>query len=238
MKNLRKSVIANEAKQSGNVIKTYSAVIFDLDGTLVDSLADIADSMNRVLADEALPTQEIEQYRYFVGNGIRRLVENCIPREKRSEELVERCFARMTEDYGENCVNKSRLYDGVAELIAELAARGTRMSVLSNKADAITGKVCRALLPVESFVEIRGASEQFPRKPSPEATLFIASRMNIEPSEVFYLGDTSVDMLTACAAGFFPAGALWGFRSADELLAAGAAVLLSAPDECLNYFRQ
>ena len=218
--------------------KTYSAVIFDLDGTLVDSLADIADSMNRVLSDEGLPTHELDRYRYFVGNGIRRLVESCIPQEKRSEDLVECCFARMTADYENNCVNKSRLYDGVADLLVELAARGTKMSVLSNKADAITGKVCRALLPVEHFVEIRGASEQFPRKPSPEAALFIASRMKVEPSEIFYLGDTSVDMLTACTAGFFPAGALWGFRSADELLAAGAAVLLNVPGECLNYFRQ
>jgi phosphoglycolate phosphatase len=217
--------------------KTYSAAIFDLDGTLVDSLADIADSMNRTLAYEGFPTYELDRYRYFVGNGIRRLVEHCIPQERRSEEVVERCFARMTEDYENNCVNKSRLYEGMFELLAELAAGGTRMSVLSNKADAITRKVCRSLLPVEHFVEIRGASERFPRKPSPEAALFIASSMKVEPSEVFYLGDTSVDMHTACAAGFFPAGALWGFRSAEELLAAGAEALLKTPSECLNYFR-
>ncbi|MDR2563704.1 MAG: HAD family hydrolase [Prevotellaceae bacterium] len=216
--------------------KKYSAAIFDLDGTLVNSLADIADSMNRILESEGFQTYDTDDYRFFVGNGIRRLVENCIPKEKRNAETVERCLALMIEDYGANCVNKSSLYEGISELLAELAARGTKMSVLSNKAEAITAKVCRRLLPVESFVEIRGASEQFPRKPSPEAALFIASRMEVEPSEIFYLGDTSVDMHTARAAGFFPAGALWGFRSAGELLEAGAEVLIKTPSDCLNYF--
>lgn len=215
--------------------KTYKAVIFDLDGTLLDSVADIADSMNRVLAVEGLATYNYEQYKYFVGNGIRKLVERCIPQENRTDARLERCFEHMMTDYAENCTVKSRLYDYIPELLTELAARGVKMSILSNKADAITQKTCTAFLSAWSFDVIIGASERFPRKPSPDAAMFIASQMNVQPDDVFYLGDTSIDMLTACAAGFFAAGALWGFRTADELLNAGAKTLLKTPMEVLRH---
>jgi phosphoglycolate phosphatase len=192
--------------------------------------------MNMVLAEYGYPEYGYNQYKYFVGNGIRRLVERCIPPEYSSPGNVEKVFRAMVEVYGNNCVNKTRAYDGIPELLDGLTAKGIKMAILSNKTDSITQIVCDKMFCDWKFEIILGATNDFPKKPNPKSAIFVADSLSIAPEDVFYLGDTSIDMETACAAGFFPAGAGWGFRPKDELMSFGAMFIADNPPDCLQFF--
>jgi phosphoglycolate phosphatase len=216
--------------------KKYKAIIFDLDGTLINSIPDIADSMNETLSDFGYPQYKYDQYKYFVGNGIRRLVERCVPPEYSTAENVENVFRKMVEVYGSNYANKTRVYEGIYELLDGLSEKRIKMAVLSNKTDGITQKICNKLFPNGYFEIILGATDGFPKKPNPQSALFVAARLSSVPEDVFYLGDTSIDMETACAAGFFPAGASWGFRPQEELISFGAKFIANNPTDCLKFF--
>lgn len=206
-------------------------VLFDLDGTLVDSLADLAHSMNRVLADQGLPTHPIQAYRYFVGNGIATLVRRALPAEAQQQDLIEECAHRMRREYALHWADTTRPYPGIAELLDALTAGQIEMAILSNKPDELTRKVVKTLLPDWDFAVVAGARETLPKKPDPAGALRIASLLHREPAEFLYLGDTNTDMQTARAARMFALGALWGFRTADELKENGAQALLSVPME-------
>jgi phosphoglycolate phosphatase len=216
--------------------KKYKAIIFDLDGTLINSIPDIADSMNTVLSRYGYPQYNHNQYRYFVGNGIRRLVERCVPPEHSTPENIENIFRTMVEVYSDNCLNKTAVYDGIRELLDGLAAKQIKMAILSNKTDSITQTICDKLFSGNRFEIVLGSTNRFPKKPNPQSALFVASSLAVSPCDVFYLGDTSIDMETACAAGFFPAGAFWGFRPADELRSFGAQFIAHTPTDCLQFF--
>jgi phosphoglycolate phosphatase len=216
--------------------KKYKAIIFDLDGTLINSIPDIADSMNEVLSRYGYPQYNHNQYKYFVGNGIRRLVERCIPPEYVISENTENIFRTMVEVYSNNCINKTRVYEGIYELLDGLSAKQIKMAILSNKTDSITQKICDKLFHNNHFEITLGATNNFPKKPNPKSALFVSERLSVSPDEIFYLGDTSIDMETACAAGFFPAGASWGFRPAEELISFGAKFIANSPNDCLHFF--
>jgi phosphoglycolate phosphatase len=216
--------------------KKYKTIIFDLDGTLINSIPDIADSMNEVLAAFGYPQYKYNQYKYFVGNGIRRLVERCVPPEYATPENVENIFRTMVEVYGNNYANKTRVYEGIYELLDGLSTKQVKMAILSNKTDAITQKICNKLFGDNHFEMILGATDRFPKKPNPQSALFVAESLAAAPEDVFYLGDTSIDMETACAAGFFPAGTSWGFRPKEELISFGAQFIANKPVDCLNFF--
>jgi phosphoglycolate phosphatase len=216
--------------------KKYKAIIFDLDGTLINSIPDIADSMNEVLSRYGYPQYNHNQYKYFVGNGIRRLVERCVPPEYSTPENVENIFRTMIEVYSDNCLNKTVVYDGIPELLDSLAAKRVKMAILSNKTDSITQQICDKLFHNRHFDIVLGSTGNFPKKPNPQSALFIAKSLSVSPEEIFYLGDTSIDMETASAAGFFAAGAFWGFRPADELLSFGAKFIANTPNDCLQFF--
>ncbi|MDR1340844.1 MAG: HAD family hydrolase [Prevotellaceae bacterium] len=216
--------------------KKYKAIIFDLDGTLINSIPDIADSMNEVLQAFGYPQYRYDQYRYFVGNGIRRLVERCVPPEHSSPENVENVFRTMLKVYGNNYANKTRVYEGIYELLDGLSAKRIKMAVLSNKTDGITQKICDKLFRNRHFEMILGATDSFPKKPNPKSALFVAENLSVSPEDIFYLGDTSIDMETACAAGFFPAGTSWGFRPEEELVSFGAKFIAGKPIDCLRFF--
>ena len=207
----------------------YRAVIFDLDGTLADTLEDIADNMNRVLAAYGFPAHEYDAYRYHVGNGLRNLVIRCLPEDARSEDIIVACHDRMVAEYHANFINKTRLYDGIPELLDRLSAQRIKMAVLSNKAESLTHKICNQLLKNWKFDAILGAGDNFPRKPNPASALFISALMGIAPSDVCYLGDSDVDMKTATAAGFYPVGVSWGFRPKEELTENGAKRIIDHP---------
>jgi phosphoglycolate phosphatase len=216
--------------------KKYKAIIFDLDGTLINSIPDIADSMNEVLLSFGYPQYRYDQYRYFVGNGIRRLVERCVPPEYSTPENVENVFRTMLKVYGNNYANKTRVYEGIYELLDGLSAKRIKMAVLSNKTNSITQKICDKLFRNRHFEMILGATDSFPKKPNPQSALFVAESLSVSPEDVFYLGDTSIDMETACAAGFFPAGTSWGFRPKEELISFGAEFIANTPPDCLRFF--
>jgi phosphoglycolate phosphatase len=215
---------------------TYQAVLFDLDGTLLDTLADLGNAVNRVLAARGLPTHPLDAYRYFVGEGARLLVTRALPENRRDAAPIAACLAGFQADYDQNWQVETRPYPGVADMLDALSARGLKLAVLSNKPHDFTQRCVRELLPRWTFDPVFGLRETVPRKPDPAGAIEIAARLNIPPANFLYLGDTATDMQTARAAGMFPVGALWGFRSAQELAESGAEVLLEEPEGLLGFF--
>lgn len=213
----------------------YKAVLFDLDGTLLDTLADLADSMNAALAREGMPTHPAEAYRYFVGDGVANLVRRAVPADRRDDRpLGENLAAAMRAEYRRRWDAKTRPYDGVPELLAELARRGLRTAVLSNKPHESTCLCVGKLLAFHRFGAVQGVADGVPLKPDPAGALGIADRLDVAPADFLYVGDTGTDMRTAVAAGMYAVGALWGFRPADELAAAGARKLIERPADLLD----
>jgi phosphoglycolate phosphatase len=210
----------------------YAAVLFDLDGTLVDSIADLADAMNYALALQGLPGHELPAYRLMVGEGVETLVRRALPAERSA--LVPRVLADFRDRYAGHYADKTLPYPGIADLLARLSAAGLKLAVLSNKREDFTQAVVRALLPGARFEQVRGERANVPRKPDPTAALELARDLGVAPSACAFVGDTAVDMDTARSAGMVAVGVLWGFRSKEELLSHGAKVLLAHPLELLD----
>lgn len=213
----------------------YRAILFDLDGTLLDTLDDLADSGNAALRALGFPEHPAEAYKLFIGDGVENLARRALPPERRDPATVAECVGRYREEYRRRWADKTRPYDGISELLDTLVARGVPMAVLSNKPDEFTQLCVARLLPKWRFAVVLGEGPSVPRKPDPAGARQIVARLQVPPEAILYVGDTSTDMQTAVAAGMFPAGALWGFRAADELLAHGARILLAHPlDVCFS----
>jgi len=212
----------------------FKAVIFDLDGTLLDTIEDLADSMNEVLAGFGFPGHDLQAYKFFVGEGVEVLVRRALPGESQSEELVQQCLKNYREAYGKRWDQKTRPYDGVPEMLDALTGLRLPLAILSNKPHDLSRLVVAKLLPRWDFKRVFGARASVPKKPDPAGALEIAQELMISPEHFLYLGDTAIDMKTALAAGMFPVGALWGFRTAEELTAAGARVLIEKPLDLLQ----
>ncbi len=208
---------------------TCKGIIFDLDGTLADTLEDIAGSMNRVLQLHGFPVHAIEGYKLLVGRGLDNLVRQALPRDSRLPEVVSACLAEMMADYEVHCLDKTCLYNGIPEMLQDLSGREIKMAVFSNKAEPLTHKIVDQLMGNIPFKKVLGARTDLPKKPDPEGALRISGMLGISPAHMIYMGDSDVDMITATRAGMFAVGVLWGFRSGEELLANGAEVLLSSP---------
>lgn len=212
----------------------YKAVLFDLDGTLLDTLADLSNSMNSVLERYGWPTHGPERYKYLIGDGVENLVRQALPESRRDETTLAACIKMMREEYGRRWAETTRPYPGVPELLDGLAARNMLMAILSNKMDDFAQLTVARLLPGWSFQVVQGARPGVPKKPDPAAALNIAAALELSPAEFLYLGDTGTDMATAVAAGMVPVGVLWGFRPAEELTASGARFLLQQPADLLK----
>lgn len=213
----------------------FKALIFDLDGTLLDTIGDLTDSMNLTLSRFGFKGHDQEAYKYFIGDGIEALAQRALPPENRDEEMVARCVKAMREEYALRWDKKTRPYPGIPQLLDTLTQKGWPISILSNKPDDSTRLVVAKLLSRWSFQIILGSRPSVPQKPDPTAALEIAGLLNLSPSQFIYLGDTGTDMKTALSAGMFPVGALWGFRTAQELLDQGARVLIEKPLDLLSY---
>lgn len=209
----------------------FRAILFDLDGTLLDTLADIANAANAALTRMGLPTHSIDKYRRFVGDGAGCLARRVLGEAGRDEKMLEQCRQAIAEEYQKRWAENTRPYPGLPELLGELNARGVPMAVLSNKPHEATMTVVEFFFPGNPFRIVRGAQPGVPIKPDPTAALRIAAGLHVEPERFIFLGDTDTDMKTAVAAGMFGAGALWGFRTAEELAATGAQALLRTPAE-------
>lgn len=216
-------------------IMIFRAIIFDLDGTLLDTLRDIGEAMNRVLTAQGFPKHAIDAYKYFVGNGAKPLVHDTLPETARSPEMVEHYLKIFLEDYGQNWSVNTRPYPGVSELLDALRAQGRKMSIFTNKPQQFALNCVDRLLPHWSFDHIVGQQDGFPRKPDPAGALRIAKSWGIPPSEILYIGDTGTDMQTAVAAGMCPVGVLWGFRERKELEEHGAQLVLERPQDLLSF---
>lgn len=215
----------------------YKAVLFDLDGTLLNSLEDLADSTNAVLARRGFACHELEKYKYFVGDGMYNLLRRALPAEQQDDAFIKQCVVEMKEEYSRHWGDKTKPYPGVIELLQSLREKGLKMAVLSNKPHEFTQVVIEKYFPGH-FDLAYGERTGIPRKPDPQGALDIAEAMQLAPAEFLYLGDTNTDMRTAVAAGMYAVGVLWGFRPAEEILAAGAKVLIQHPSELLKMLEE
>lgn len=209
---------------------TIAAVIFDLDGTLLASLEDLADAVNIALAAHSLPTHPLEPYKYFVGDGMETLVRRAAP-EGTPDAVVSAVFARVRQEYAKNWACKTRPYDGIVSMLEKLTAMRVPLAVLSNKPHEFTEEVVRHFFPHTAFTAVQGSPLGGRAKPEPDMALGIATRLSLEPGKIAFMGDSRTDMDTAVNAGMLPVGVLWGFRPESELVAHGAKVLLGHPSE-------
>ena len=212
----------------------YKGVIFDLDGTLLDTLEDLADSVNRVLQDKGLPTHSTEAFRYFVGSGAAMVVSRALPPEKRTE-LAADCLEAFLKEYNRNWNMKTRPYSGVSELLDALTAKSIEMAVFTNKPQHFAELCVQEFLSAWKFKMILGQRDGFPLKPDPAGSREIARCLDILPQECLYLGDSGTDMKTAVSANMFPVGALWGFRTEKELRESGAVEVIRRPTDLLKF---
>lgn len=211
------------------------AVFFDLDGTLVDSLGDIADAMNHALAHHGLPTHQEPAYRRFVGEGVRELARRAVPAGR--EDLAGPVLETYRAYYDEHLFDRTASYPGIPALLATLAEQGVVMGVLSNKSDSFVKRLVERLLPGVAFARVYGERPGVPRKPDPTAVLGMAAELELVPGVCGFVGDTAVDMETARAAGMYGVGVTWGFRDAEELHAHGARAVATTADELLAALR-
>lgn len=207
------------------------AVLFDLDGTLVDTLADLAASANFALKSCGYPEHPVEKYKYFVGNGITVMLSRASG--KTEAEVTDRLLPVFMNRYHKHFCDKSSVYPGMPETITEIRIRGIKTAVITNKADEMARIILDKLYP-ESFDAIFGQRDGFPCKPDPSLTLLAMKELGVKPEDCIFTGDSGVDMQTAANSGAYGAGVLWGFRTAEELTENGAKILISSPRELLK----
>lgn len=204
------------------------AVLFDLDGTLTNTLQDIADAMNRALSLHALPEWPVDAYRTLVGDGAKVLAQRAV---RDRQELAQSVQAEYQAYYERHNLVASKPYDGVPEMLHALQAAGLKLAVFSNKPDADTRHVVAHFFPDIRWTAVRGQVEGVPVKPDPAGALLVADALGVPPADILYLGDTSTDMRCAVSAGMLPVGALWGFRDEEELRQSGAKHIVAHPSQ-------
>ncbi len=218
---------------------SYRAAIFDLDGTTANTLENLAFCANTVIAEFGLEPVETERYKYFVGDGSRVQMQRLLSyRGKYSgaedDAYLEEVFIRYLDFLSEHCADGVVPYEGMTGLIKELNLRDVKCSVFSNKPHKQACKVVASIYPEGSFVDVLGQMDSYPRKPDPTGALRLAKKMQAEPSECIYVGDTNTDMQTGKNAGMYTVGVLWGFRDREELEKAGADIIVSEPADILK----
>ncbi|MCI9037167.1 MAG: HAD family hydrolase [Oscillospiraceae bacterium] len=206
------------------------AVVFDLDGTLLDTIPDIAGALNRALAACGLPTHPVRRVETFVGGGIRDAVRKAVPADTPGETL-ERILEIYKEDYCNRCTEQTARYPGVPEMLERLLQHGFALGVLSNKTEATAQKIVRTYFPDVPFRCVLGRVDGRPLKPDPAAAVPVLEALGLPAGEVAYAGDSGTDILFAKAVGMVPAAAPWGYRSRDELVEKGALLVPENPRE-------
>lgn len=197
--------------------KTYKGIIFDLDGTLVNTLEDLADSVNDALTAMGYPTWQVDDYRMKVGRGFRNLMENSVPADRREDSaVIDEMLTHFVAAYDRRYQNKSCPYEGIRELLHDLEAHGIQVAVNSNKRTDYTEKLVKKLFPEVPFVAVFGERQGIPKKPDPTSALEIAGLMKLAPEEMLYIGDSGTDMKTGANAGMDTVGVAWGFRDAEN----------------------
>ena len=210
-------------------------VIFDLDGTLLDTIADLAESANHALKQLGYPTRDVETIRTFVGNGVNKLLFRALPDEEKTEENMMRMRTHFVPYYDAHNADLSAPYPGIVALLEELQAKGLRMAVASNKYQEATVKLVKHYFPMIDFVEILGQREGINVKPDPTIVFDILQKAGVSKEETLYVGDSGVDMQTAINAGVDAVGVTWGFRSRTELESFHPMGLIDKAEELLGF---
>lgn len=200
--------------------------LFDLDGTLVNSLTDLAMSTNRVLQAHHLPTHDISKYNQFVGNGVKKLMERALGDEHL--DLLEQCLEEFHQDYNLHCLDHTLPYPKMLELIEKLKSEGIRLAVVTNKPQHLAVKIVEHLFP-DTFVAVLGQQDAYPIKPHPESTHIALMTMRLSHHDCYFIGDSDVDMETGYLSDMETIGVAWGFRGQEELKVAGASFIAHTP---------
>lgn len=213
-------------------------VVFDLDGTLLNSLDDLTDAVNGSLAAMGFDTHTSRAYQSFIGDGMKTLVRRALPHTHRSENHVDQCLQDVLQRYRSNCVLKTRPYPGIPAMLDRLSADLLPLAICTNKPHDLALQTVAKLLPKWSFAAISGTRDGIPDKPDPTAALHIAAALYVAPAQCIYLGDSGADMQAARRAGMYAVGATWGFRPPEELRADGAQYLVSSPCEFADLIKE
>ena len=212
----------------------YNAVLFDLDGTLLDTLEDLADATNHIMEQFGFPKRTVEEVRRFVGNGAKRLIVQAIP-EDASAETAEEAFSAFQSYYRANCQHKTRPYDGIPEVLEQLKREGYPMAIVSNKPDTAVQPLRDLYFP---GLYAQGEQPGCPRKPAPDMVFRAAKALGVAPENCIYVGDSEVDVITAKNADMACISVLWGFRDKQEIREAGGGHFCTAPVEIPEIVKQ
>lgn len=210
-------------------------VIFDLDGTLLNTLDDLADSTNYALSKFGYPTRTIEEVRQFVGNGVAKLIERAIPDGKNNSNF-EKCLNIFKENYAQNMYNKTAPYNGIIEMLSNLKSKGIKIAVVSNKFDLAVKELCKKYF--EGFIDFAAGENEalgINKKPAPDTVLSVLRKFSFSPEDAVYVGDSDVDIMTAKNSKMPCISVTWGFRDEKFLLKSGATILINTPSEIYNH---
>lgn len=215
-------------------MNNFKVCIFDLDGTLINSLADLANCVNEALELHSLPTHHPGNYNYFVGNGVKNLIRAAMGDKAEDEKLFTSVYKAFNLLYNEKCLEFTQPYAGIDEMLYELKNNGIKLCVLSNKTDNFAKRIVNSLFSHGTFDSVWGKKENFPTKPSPDSALTMIKELGYQPSDCLYIGDSDVDLKTARNADLKFCGVEWGFRGKNELLENGAKVIVKKPSEIVK----
>ena len=215
----------------------YKAVIFDLDGTLVNSLDDLAVACNYSLEKHGFNTYPVDDYKYLVGDGMVKLIERAIANDSVDSSVFDSVFNDFMAYYRQHYLVYTKEYDGIIEALKLLDEMGMKLAVISNKADEMANIIVREFFG-DIFTKVTGKREGYPTKPDPTLTLKIIEEMGVKPSECIFVGDSGMDCANAVNSGCYPLGVLWGFRKEDELVANGAKTVINHPSEIVPFVKE
>lgn len=215
------------------VNESPGGLIFDLDGTLLNSLTDLATAGNLVLTRQGWPPHPAAAYKWFIGDGMTKLAERILPLKARRPEVIRQIAQELRQEYRRHCRECTRPYPGIPAMLAALQRQRLPLGVLSNKPEDLTLLLLDHFFPEINFQAIRGGREGEPLKPDPAGALAVAAALEVPPARIMLVGDGANDILTAKRAGMIPVGVLWGFRSEAELRAAGAHYLIAEPSDLM-----
>lgn len=210
-------------------------IIFDLDGTLLNTLEDLADSANYILQQHHYPTHPVEAYRYFVGNGIPKLIERILPEDKKRGSEYDLCLKEFLEYYQKHMADKTHPYKGITEVLEHFQSRGIKLAVATNKVHTAVAPLMSDYFPTIRFDVMMGQRSGVPVKPDPQIVYDIMKEAGCGAQDTFYAGDTAVDVQTAHNAGLRVIGLLWGYRPRKELEEAGADFIIETPKDLLRF---
>ena len=204
------------------------AVLFDLDGTIANSLLDLAVSVNHSLKEFGFNERDVQDFRYFAGDGMPKMIERALPEAYRDENTVRAVLSSFLKYYGVHYCDNTKPYDGITEMIDALKNRGIKVAVVTNKAQEMADRVVKKLYG-DRFLVIFGKRDGIPSKPDPKSALITMSELGVQPEECIFVGDSGADIKTGVNSGAYPVGVLWGFREKSELISSGAKSIISNP---------